>query len=264
MRVLALTVAVVLFATVGCASADPTSSSVAGDESKNEAPESLRSPQSSEKPPAEQASPEANYRLPAQTPGRATAVNRIDTKDRVVFLTIDDGGHEESPTAQILQEKKVPVTSFLTTEFVDHDPEFYGQIAEVDGQIIQNHTVTHPELPFLSYNSQRQQICEASRTLRSWYGAKPWMMRPPYGEYNDDTAAAAAKCGVDYLVLWSVNMPEGGKGTFLYSQNQRFVPGDIILVHWRPNLHQDLLRGLRDIKRQGFRVAALQDYLPRR
>ncbi len=248
----------------GCSQSGPTDSPVSTAEPDVEASASPTSPKGSVTPSEVEADPDANYRLPAKTPGQATALRRIDTKDRVVFITIDDGGHEESPTARILRKQEVPVTSFLTPEFVDHDPEFYGQIADIDGQIIQNHTVSHPELPFLSYENQRQQICDASKTLRSWYGTKPWMLRPPYGEYNDATAAAAAKCGIDYLVLWSVNMPEGGKGTFLYSDTQKFVPGDIILVHWRPDLHKDLARGLRDIQKQGFRVAALQDYLPRR
>jgi peptidoglycan/xylan/chitin deacetylase (PgdA/CDA1 family) len=210
------------------------------------------------------ATPTPNFRLPKPQPGRATAISRIKTKDPVVFLTIDDGGHEEPPTAAILRKEEVPITSFLTVELVDHDPDFYQRISRRDGQTIQAHTLTHPQLPLLGYDAQRQEICESKKVLTQWYGERPWMVRPPYGDYNDSTLVAADSCDLDYVVLWTVNMPEGGKGSFQYKTGDGFVPGDIILAHWRPDLHRDIKRALRDIRSQGFEVAALQDYLPRR
>ena len=209
-------------------------------------------------------SPTPSFRLPRAQPGKASVVSRIKTKDPVVFLTIDDGGHEEPPTAKILRKQEVPVTSFLAVDLVDHDPGFYEEISQEDGQTIQDHTITHPQLPLLSYDAQQAEICDARRVLSDWYGQRPWMLRPPYGEYNENTVIAADSCGIDYVVLWTVNMPEGGRGSFQYKSGDSFVPGDIILAHWRPDLHRDIRRALKDIRSQGFEVAALQDYLPKR
>jgi len=39
--------------------------------------------------------------------------------------------------------------------------------------------------------------------------------------------------------------------------------GDIILIHWRPNLYRDINVAIDAAKAQGLRVASLQSYLPR-
>ena len=256
-------VLVMVGALAGCANAE---SSPASDPSASATAELSRSP-SSPASAAEQetsATPTPSVRLPKAEPGKATTISRIKTKDPVVFLTIDDGGHEEPPTAAILHKERIPITSFLAVDVVDHDPDFYQRISQRDGQTIQAHTLTHPQLPLLGYDAQRWEICESKRVLTQWYDERPWMVRPPYGDYNDSTLVAADSCGLDYVVLWTVNMPEGGKGSFQYKTGDGFVPGDIILAHWRPDLHLDIKRALRDIRSQGFEVAALQDYLPRR
>ncbi len=256
-------VLVVVAALAGCTTVENSAASDPSASAKAELSPSPSSPASAaEQEPS--ATPTPSFRLPKAEAGKATAISRIKTKDPVVFLTIDDGGHEEPPTAAILEKKEIPITSFLTVDLVDHDPDFYQEISQRDGQVIQAHTLTHPQLPLLGYDAQRWEICESKRVLMQWYDERPWMVRPPYGEYNDSTLAAADSCGLDYVVLWTVNMPEGGKGSFQYKSGDGFVPGDIILAHWRPDLHLDIKRAIRDIRSQGFEVAALQDYLPRR
>ena len=209
------------------------------------------------------AAPPTNITPPKPKAGRARTLDRIQTKDRVVFFTIDDGGIRERATAKILADTGIPVTAFLTQEYVADSPNFYQRISENDGQVIQNHTVSHPQLPILDLAGQEAEICGANQALSDWYGQRPWILRPPFGESNATTEVAARNCGLDYVVLWTINMPEGGKGRFQYSQGEKLVPGDIILAHWRPDLHRDLKTALRDIRRQGFKVAALQDYLPK-
>ena len=195
--------------------------------------------------------------------GLVPIVERIRTKDRVVFITIDDGGIEEPKTAALLARRGIPVTAFLTKNYVRDNPNFYKRISTSSGQVIQNHTVTHPQLPQLTQSHQREEICQNNTALKGWYGQQPWLLRPPYGEANETTQRAAKACGIKYIVQWRVNMPEGGHGRLQYDDGPGFIPGDIILAHWRHDLHKDLAKVLKSIRQQGFRVAALQDYLPR-
>ena len=191
--------------------------------------------------------------------GLPPVVSSIDTSDKVVFLTIDDGASKVPAVADLLAETGVPVTPFLTTNVVSGSRKYFAKISEADGQTIQNHSVTHSEMRSLSDAGQRDEICDASDKLASWFGATPWMFRPPYGEYNTTTREAAKACGIDYLVLWTVSLP----GCCLrYQVGDELRPGDIILTHWREDLADDLLYTLKIIHAQGFKVAALQDYLP--
>lgn len=250
--------AAIAIATSGCASGTGSASSPSGPAS---VPSQTGSPATTT---GIVAVPPEAIRPPVARAGMATVVGRVRTVDRVVFITIDDGGGEERKTARLLERTKLPVTSFLTKKYVQGNPGFYQRISEVDGQVIQNHTLTHPQLPTLGPTGQRTEICGGSAALSQWYGTRPWMLRPPYGESSKVTQKAAHECGIDYLVLWTVNMPSGGRGKLQYAAGNKLVPGDIILAHWRQDLHKDLKRALVEIARQGFKVAALQDYLPDR
>lgn len=206
--------------------------------------------------------PPSSYQPPKVNPATTTVVSRIKTKERIVFITIDDGGYLPSPipAAQILRENDLPVTQFLVTSDIARDIDFYGKVSQRDGQTVQNHMVDHESLLSKSLAEQQQQICGANDDLELWYGDRPWLMRPPFGEMNEDTRRAAASCGIDYIVMWTVDTPNGA---FIYNRGDGLRPGDIILFHWGPSTVWHLELAIDRIEAQGFRVAALQDYLPR-
>lgn len=188
-------------------------------------------------------------------------LDRVPTTDPVVFITIDDGYSTSAKVAAVLAQTGVPVTSFLTANSVSSSHKYFAKVSELDGQVIQNHSIDHPQMPNLSEQGQQEQICATSEQFVDWFGARPWMFRPPYGEHNDTTKVAAKACGIDYLVLWNVSLPGPGP-TLRYASGDQLQAGDIILTHWRDDLADNVLSMLQQIRRQGFKVAALQDYLP--
>lgn len=178
-----------------------------------------------------------------------------------MFITIDDGFTTDPKLTELLALNKVPVTSFLTRDAVQDRRNYFKALSESDGQTVQNHTISHPFLTKASVADQQRQICETSESFGQWFGSGPWMLRPPYGDYNRATQEAAKECGIDYVVLWNVSLP---MAHLRYGKSDHLNPGDIILTHYRPNLYKHLAAAFRNIKRQGFKVAALQDYLPKR
>ena len=134
----------------------------------------------------------------------------------------------------------IPVTPFLTKSEIASSKDYYKKISEMTGQKVQDHTITHPQMPGLSADGQKQ-ICEPASSYTEWFGTKPWMFRPPYGEFNATTQQAAKACGMDYIVLWNASLP---KAHIRYAQGDKLKPGDIILTHWRPDLYKHLPRAL--------------------
>ena len=196
---------------------------------------------------------------PSSEGGLPPVLRSIKTDDKVVFITIDDGGTADPKVTEIIRKTGIPVTPFMTENVTRSNKAYFKEISEMTGQIVQNHTVDHPQMPTLSLAGQEKQLCQASKNYAEWFGANPWMVRPPYGEFNNTTREASKACGLSYVVLRNVSLP----AAFLrYAQGDKLKPGDIILTHWRPDLYKHLPRALKDIKRQGFKVAALQDYLP--
>ncbi len=195
-----------------------------------------------------------------KTGGLIPVITRIDTTDPVVFITIDDGFDKDPRVLSVLESRHVPVTPFLTVDAVRTKPGFFTSVQAITGQSVQDHTITHPHLSRLDLASQTHEICDAAETLTGFYGGRPWLFRPPYGEYDQTTRKAAASCGMKALVLWDVSLPHA---VLRYANGSVLHRGDIILIHWRANLYRDINVAIDAAKAQGLRVAALQDYLPR-
>jgi peptidoglycan/xylan/chitin deacetylase (PgdA/CDA1 family) len=199
--------------------------------------------------PTAQADPEAK--------GPAEFVHRVVTTDKVAFLTLDDGVVTDPGLIAFLTEHKIPVTTFFTTMYGDGHWDYWRQISRLGS--IQNHTVSHPTLTKLGESGAAEEICSANTAISAEIGKTPWMLRPPYGVYGDSTLAAAGDCGLDYVVHWSVTLPDE---EFHFQEGDRFQPGDIILSHYRDDLIPHLKILLAELQRQGFRLARLEEYLP--
>ncbi|MDZ7577452.1 MAG: polysaccharide deacetylase family protein [Candidatus Nanopelagicales bacterium] len=188
---------------------------------------------------------------------RARLVSSVKTRQRVVFLTIDDGYLRDPALLRLLRRRDVPATAFPSVHAARNGWAYWRRFARE--QTIQNHTVSHPWLTRLSLGQQENQLCNANRAIRRHTTADPWMMRPPYGEYNATTMRAAATCGIKYVVMWSATLTSG----LNYQVGNRLRSGDIILAHFNPGVTGVVRRAINEIRRQGFRIARLEDYLPR-
>ncbi|AXI81346.1 polysaccharide deacetylase family protein [Peterkaempfera bronchialis] len=198
-------------------------------------------------------------------PGPIPVVSRIPTRDRVVFLTIDDGAEKDPRFVRMMRELKVPVTMFLTDAAIRPDYGYFTPLQRL-GNTIQNHTLTHPDLPTLGAEAQRAEICGQQQKLAKEYGTAPTLFRPPYGNYNAATLEAAKSCGIRAVVLWKESM----QITDMQYQtaDRKLRPGDIVLAHFRgpaelKNHTMTEMFGslLHRIQQQGFSVGRLDDYL---
>ncbi|WP_374194276.1 polysaccharide deacetylase family protein [Streptomyces sp. N35] len=197
-------------------------------------------------------------------PGLPPVLDRVPTKDKVVFLTFDDGAERDPRFVRMVKELRLPVSMFLTDSVAGPGYAHFGELASV-GATVQNHTLDHPYLPGLPYEGQRWEICGQQDKLKERFGQRPRLFRPPYGEYNADTLRAAADCGLSAVVLWRASMQIND---LRYAQGAKLRPGDIVLAHFRgpdelhgASLTEMTTRMLRRIQEQGFTVARLEDYL---
>ncbi len=193
--------------------------------------------------------------------GLPPLVTRIDTTDKIVFFTLDDGWTKEQKVIDLLKSWGVPVTSFLSEKAIADNVDYFREIQSVTGQYVQNHSSTHSRLTKLNLDAQKKEICDAADTYTNWFGTRPWMLRAPYGLSNATTAQAANDCGMDYIVGVNVSSPGG---SLVFADRAAFNPGDIITIHYVDDTYPDMARLFRRIAREGFKVAALQDYLPKR
>lgn len=192
-------------------------------------------------------------------------ISDIPTRDKVVFITFDDGAEKDPGFVKMMRELKVPFTMFLTDSAISADYGYFKPLQQF-GNTIQNHTLSHPDLRTKGAAAQREEICGQQTRLGKEYGTIPRLLRPPYGNWNENTRIAAGQCGVEVIVLWRESM----QITNMQYQraDKKLHPGDIILAHFRGpeelkghSMTEMTANMLRHIQEQGFAVARLEDYL---
>jgi len=187
-------------------------------------------------------------------------ISRIPVRGKLVFITVDDGWEKDPSFVRLIRREHVPLTLFLTNAAVRDDYGYFRAL-ERAGALIEDHTMTHPDLPKLSYARQKEEICTPASIYAREYGARPTLFRAPYGATGPDTLRAARDCGMKAVFFWR-EVVTGGK--IAYQVPGGLHPGDILLVHFKPNMTADFARLLHSIGRQGFRPAAVKRHLPAR
>ncbi|MFJ2648763.1 polysaccharide deacetylase family protein [Streptomyces sp. NPDC087420] len=188
----------------------------------------------------------------------------VPVKDKIVFLTIDDGAEKDPEFLRMMAELKIPYSAFLS-DYVINDDYNYFRLMQGRGVALHNHTLNHPYLPGLSYDRQKREICGQQDKIQKRYGKRPRLFRPPYGNYNGDTLRVAKSCGITAVPLWAA---EAFPDHMEWREWDRDLhPGDIVLTHfrgredWKGFMPDMIRRVMKTITDKGYAVARLEDYV---
>jgi peptidoglycan/xylan/chitin deacetylase (PgdA/CDA1 family) len=203
---------------------------------------------------------------PAPTPqritldrgGRVPVLSRLPVAQPVAFLTIDDGYLKPAEAEKLFAAARVPVTLFLTTDAIRDNVKYFDRLRPY-GAVIEAHTISHANLRGRPDAFQKRQVCGSADRLGEWYGRRPVLFRPPFGNKDATTVRAAGECGMKAVLLWKETVH---KGKVRFQEGQQVRAGDVILMHFRPAFVQDFIAALRAIHRAGLTPARLEDYLP--
>ncbi|OAR24383.1 polysaccharide deacetylase [Streptomyces sp. ERV7] len=188
----------------------------------------------------------------------------VPTKDRIVFLTIDDGADKDPELLKMMRELRIPYSAFLSDYLVRTDYPYFKRMQGL-GVTLNNHTLNHRYMPALSYAEQRHEICDQQDKIGKWAGKRPRLFRPPYGNYNEDTLRAAQSCGIKAVPLWAAEVfPDHMEWR---EWDRDLHPGDIVLTHfrgredWKGTMPDMVRRVMKVITDKGYAVARLEDYV---
>jgi peptidoglycan-N-acetylglucosamine deacetylase len=123
---------------------------------------------------------------------------------RDVALTFDDGPGPYTPgVLAVLERYHVPATFFA----IGAMERYFGPstIRELrDGDVVGDHTETHPAMASLRARDQREQLFEQIARVELLDGPRPTLFRPPYGSFNATTMRELHHLHL-LMVLWSVD-----------------------------------------------------------
>lgn len=186
---------------------------------------------------------------------QAKLLYKVDTTDKVVFLTADDGSDRPADAVIELERLQWPISSFILPSKVGTYATWFTSLGSRND--IGTHSARHTALKGLSFDQQKKEICEGERRIKEKFGSTTGYFRPPYGSWDKRTLQAAAACGISHVVLWTVSL----NGKTITTWDGKIHPGNIVLVHYVRSMAQSIRQLEIRLKRQGLTVARLSDYL---
>ncbi len=199
-----------------------------------------------------------DYVLPPIENGMVPVLTRIPTEQKVVFLTIDDGAVKRESDLALLEKNGIKASLFLAHTFIAGHSDFYRAYLDA-GHLIEDHTMTH-NLGFINlpYDQVKAEICGMADYEQKYFGRRPVFFRPPGGPYTMAVRQAAAECGMKAIVDWEA---KANAESMQYQVGDTLRPGDIVLMHFRPEFPADLAAFTKAQKAAGLKVVLLEDYL---
>jgi peptidoglycan/xylan/chitin deacetylase (PgdA/CDA1 family) len=150
-----------------------------------------------------------------------------------VALTFDDGpGPYTERLVRVLNSYHVRATFFAIGE----EERYFsaGTLLELQsGDVVGDHTETHPMMATLSPHDQREELFEQIARIELLGGPRPRLFRPPYGSFDATTFRELRALHL-LMVLWSTDTNDytrPGVGAIVKSALAGAHPGAIILMH---------------------------------
>ncbi len=162
--------------------------------------------------------------------------NKGEGTEKIIYLTMDCGfdNEETGPILDILKEKNVKATFFVTSMFYDARPDLIKRMID-EGHRIGSHTINHLDMPTLSLDKQKEEIMDVINKLKKDYNYDSRLFRFPEGSFSDQSLALVNNLGLK-SVFWSYayndyssTQPEVQPS---YERAVKYVhPGAIYLLH---------------------------------
>ena len=161
------------------------------------------------------------------------------TTRKIAALTFDDGPNPAGtqPIVEVLARYQARATFFMLGRNVAAHPEIVRRVVQA-GHALGNHTFTHRRLVGCSSMTVARELIQCQQAIREAVGAKPKLMRPPFGA-QDATAFLTAWLLGYTVVNWAAS-GDDWNGDPASRVAERVLAdiqhGGIILLHdgWEP------------------------------
>jgi len=159
---------------------------------------------------------------------------RVETQERTVALSFDDGPHPHFTPAilDLLEKHSLPATFFLIGRYVLKYPLLAQRIASGKHEI-GNHTFSHRILPLLRDEEVKHEIHQTEEAIRIHTGRRPRFIRPPMGLFTKRTVNVIEACGYGTVIgdVYPRDPHLPGKDKIYQRVMRRVRPGSIIILH---------------------------------
>ncbi|OXM60322.1 polysaccharide deacetylase [Amycolatopsis vastitatis] len=200
-----------------------------------------------------------------------TLVNRVETSEKIVALTLDDGPDPAGAHAILdtLRGRQVPATFFLIGRDIAAHPDLAHDIAAA-GHEIGNHSFSHDRMIGVTPSWVADEVEATDALIRTTGYTGEILFRPPNGK----KLFALPRYLADHhrtTITWDVEPDSEGDpdaATIERATVDQVRPGSIILLHGmygsREPTRQALVPILDRLKQRGYRFVTVSQLLAAR
>jgi peptidoglycan-N-acetylglucosamine deacetylase len=186
---------------------------------------------------------------------------------RDLALTFDDGPGPYTPgVLSVLEQAHVRATFFAIGKMERYFSESTAREIR-DGDVVGDHTETHPFLAHMSAHEQHEELFEQIARIELLGGARPTLFRPPYGSFNATTLRELHALHL-LMVMWSVDTgdyAQPGVPAIVQRVLAGARPGAIMLMHDGGGDRAQTIAALpviiRELRARGFHLVTVPQLL---
>lgn len=179
---------------------------------------------------------------------------------KYVALTFDDGP-KRGLTDKLLDElaqRGAKATFFLIGQMVEGNEDLVLRMEE-EGHQVALHSYSHVDLKTLDKAAFDQEMALSRQAVEKVLGPREYMLRPPYGFYNENVKAWANAP----LILWSLDTKDWEHQNADHLTNllrQSVQDGDVVLMHdIFPSSVEGVLAGVDALMEQGYTFVTVEE-----
>ncbi|HSI65835.1 MAG TPA: polysaccharide deacetylase family protein [Planococcus sp. (in: firmicutes)] len=176
------------------------------------------------------------------------------TDEPFVVLSFDDGpGRNLTQILDVLEQERVPALFFWQSRLL-HPKKPWKRVLE-GGHVIGSHTTKHVNLCKLTYEQQYREIQHSIQRIEAVTGNHVEFLRPPFGQFNEDTILAAKELNVS-IVMWKVASLDWElkerPHEIVSNVTENLENGTIILLHELKHTAEILPELIQAIRQKGY------------
>ncbi len=203
----------------------------------------------------------------------------LDSSAKRIALTFDSGWLYEQtiPLLNVLDKYSVTATFFPRAYWIHDHPNLGREIVK-RGHTMGNHSLTHPHMNKLTVEQLHYEMQESTRIIQEVTGVRPYLFRPPYGEYDQRLLKVLAEEGYPYSIMWTIDTLDWAAGTTRnVGGKQTYIDEDFIVNRVLNNASNNgivlmhiggadtvsaLPRIIKGLQNMGYEFATVDEMLP--
>ena len=187
----------------------------------------------------------------------------VQRDQKMISISFDAawGNEDTQQLIDILGKYDIKATFFVVGEWVDKYPESVKALHDA-GHEVMNHSNDHAHMSQLSREEIIADVNACNDKIEAVTGVRPTLIRPPYGEYDDNVISAIRSMDME-PIQWDVDSLDWklkNTSKIIRRVEKSAEDGDIILMHDIFQTSVDAALALvDDLQKQGYEFVTVDE-----